>query len=320
MYEMHPALFLKTGCDNVLAPNSLARINMFDMIWEDILRASWSPLKGCLHAPFIMKMIEVVTQTRFEKPVKHPRYVPYWVDSSNPAARTKRAPAGSGGPASSDEPPPQPPHHDSSSPTADASRPMDHSGRGRGQGQGLGQGRRLFIRLAKSITGAFAMCCNRAIEESMHRRRTEALHEDFCCYATSTGHPLPPGPPPPPTPTYPENLNEWHQQEYGVPFITPEDEVEEFEDSFYTLAPPPLPYSGQGPIPGDPRPPGPGHFTPSPYPSQGPIPGDLRPSGSNYHHPPPPHYQGLSSASGFPSGDEPPQDSSFAEDMMRTFL
>jgi hypothetical protein len=25
--------------------------------------------------PFIMKMIEVVTQTRFEKPVKHFRYV-----------------------------------------------------------------------------------------------------------------------------------------------------------------------------------------------------------------------------------------------------
>jgi hypothetical protein len=85
----------------LLAPNSLACINVFDMIWEEILRASWSPLKGCLLAPFIMKMIEVVTQTHFEKPVKHSRYVPYWVDSSNPATRTKRTPLGSGGPASS---------------------------------------------------------------------------------------------------------------------------------------------------------------------------------------------------------------------------
>ena len=78
------------------------------------------------------------------------------------------------------------------------------------------------------------------------------------------GHPLPPRSPPPPTFAYPENLNEWHQQEYGVPFVTPEDEAEELDDSFYTLAPPP--YSGQGPIPGDPRPPGPGHFPPPPYP------------------------------------------------------
>jgi hypothetical protein len=63
-------------------------------------------LKGCLHAPFIMKMIEVVTQVQYEKPVKHSRYVPYWVDSSNPVAWSKRAPARSGGPASSNEPPP----------------------------------------------------------------------------------------------------------------------------------------------------------------------------------------------------------------------
>jgi hypothetical protein len=200
-----------------------------------------------------MKMIEVVTQTRFEKLVKHSRYVPYWVDSSNPAARTKRAPSGSRGPASFDEPPPQPPHHESSHTTA-ASRPMDLSGRGSGQGQGWGQG--LFIRLAKGIFGAFSMCRDRAIEESVHRRRTDRLHEDFHCYAAATCHPLPPGSPPPPTPTFPANLNEWHQQEFGVPFITPEDEAEEFDDSYYTSAPPPPPpYSGQGPFPGDPRPP-----------------------------------------------------------------
>jgi hypothetical protein len=85
------------------------------------------------------------------------------------------------------------------------------------------------------------MCRNRAIEESVHRRRTKALHENFRRYAASMGHPLPSGSPLPPTPTYPENLNEWHQQEYGVPFITPKDEAEEFDDSYYTSSPPPPP-------------------------------------------------------------------------------
>jgi hypothetical protein len=214
-----------------------------------------------------MKMIKVVTQTRFEKPVKHSRYVPYWVDSSNPAARTKWAPSGSGGPTSSDELPPQPPHHESSSRVAAASRPMDRSRRGSGQGRGRGRG--LFIRLAKGIFGAFAMCRDRAIEESMHWRRSDRLHEDFRHYAAATGHPLPPGSPPPPTPTFPANLNEWHQQEFGAPFITPEDEAEEFDDSYYTSAPPPPhppPYLGQGPIPGDPMLSGSGHFPPHPYP------------------------------------------------------
>jgi hypothetical protein len=45
----------------LLTPNNIARLNVFDMIWEEILRASWSPLKGCLHVPYIMKMIEAIT-------------------------------------------------------------------------------------------------------------------------------------------------------------------------------------------------------------------------------------------------------------------
>jgi hypothetical protein len=309
----------------LLAPNSLARINVFDMIWKEIIRASWSPLKGCLHAPFIMKMIEVVTQTHFEKHVKHSRYVPYWVDSSNPAAHTKWAPSGSGGPASSDEPPPQPPHHPSSSRAAATSRPIDRSGRGSGPGQGRGRCRGLFIRLAKGLLGVFAMCRTQAVEESVRRRRTDRLHEDILRYAAETGHPLPPRSPPPPAPTFPADLNEWHQQEFGVPFITPEDEVKDNDDPFYTLDPPhpPPPYSGQGPTPGDPRSSGSSHYPPPPYPGSGPIPGDTWPSGSGYHHhpppPPPPHHR-TSSASGFSAGDEPPRDSSLEEDMMRTFF
>jgi hypothetical protein len=60
----------------LLAPNSLARINVFDRIWEEIIRASWSALRGCLHAPFIMKMIEVVTQTHFENQSNTPATYP----------------------------------------------------------------------------------------------------------------------------------------------------------------------------------------------------------------------------------------------------
>jgi hypothetical protein len=141
---------------------------------------------------------------------------------------------------------------------------MDRSDRGRGQVWGWGQGRGLFVCLAKGIAGVFAMCRSQAIEESVHRRRTKALHEDFQGFVASMGHPLPPRSPPPLTPAYPENLNEWHQQEYGVPFVTPEDEADEFDDSFYTSAPPPCP--GPGPIPGDP---GPSRF--------------------GHHHPPPPY-------------------------------
>jgi hypothetical protein len=123
---------------------------------------------------------------------------------------------------------------------------MDRSGRGSDLGQGWGRGWGFFIRLAKGLLGVFAMCRTWAVEESVRRRRTDRLHEDFLCYAAETGHPLPPGSPPPPAPTFPANLNEWHQQEFGVAFITPEDEVEDYDDPFYTPDPPhpPPPYSG----------------------------------------------------------------------------
>jgi hypothetical protein len=155
------------------------------------------------------------------------------------------------------------------------------------------------------------------IDESVHRRRTEALHEDFHHYAASMGHSLSPRSLSPLTPAYPENLNKWHHQEYGVPFVTLEDEAEEFDDSFYTSTPPP-PYLGQGLIPGDPRTSDSSHFPPPPYPGPGPIPSDLRPSDSGYNPPPP--YQGPSSSSGFPSGDESPRESSFGEDIMHAFF
>jgi hypothetical protein len=45
-----------------MKPNSSESLNVFDMIWQEIILVACFPLKGCLHAPFIMKMIEVLTQ------------------------------------------------------------------------------------------------------------------------------------------------------------------------------------------------------------------------------------------------------------------
>jgi hypothetical protein len=59
-----------------MKPNNSESINVFDMIWQEIIHAACFPLKGCLHAPFIMKMIEVVTQFRFEKGTRHLSYTP----------------------------------------------------------------------------------------------------------------------------------------------------------------------------------------------------------------------------------------------------
>jgi hypothetical protein len=44
-----------------MKPSSSESINVFDMIWQEIIHTACFSLKGCLHAPFIMKMIEVVT-------------------------------------------------------------------------------------------------------------------------------------------------------------------------------------------------------------------------------------------------------------------
>jgi hypothetical protein len=59
-----------------MKPNSTESLNVFDMIWQEIIHASCFPLKGCLHAPFIMEMIEVVIQFRYEKGTRHLSYTP----------------------------------------------------------------------------------------------------------------------------------------------------------------------------------------------------------------------------------------------------
>jgi hypothetical protein len=105
-----------------MKPNNRVRLNVFDMIWQEIIHASCSPLKGCLHTPFIMKMIEMVTQIRYEKGTKHIPYTPFWIDPNNPTSRMKKTLAGSGDQTPAD------PSHPSSSRGASAPCPMDQGG------------------------------------------------------------------------------------------------------------------------------------------------------------------------------------------------
>ncbi|WVZ60811.1 hypothetical protein U9M48_010787 [Paspalum notatum var. saurae] len=64
--------------------------SIFDVIWNEILVTSWTPTKSCSHAPYIMRMIEVVAKKRFVKDVPHRSYAPLWIDLSNPSRRSRR--------------------------------------------------------------------------------------------------------------------------------------------------------------------------------------------------------------------------------------
>jgi hypothetical protein len=131
-----------------MKPNSSESINIFDMIWQEIIHAACFPLKGCLHAPFIMKMIEVVTQFRYEKGTRHQSYIPFWIDPNNPAGRLRKAPSSSRA-------------HTSAGPAAAAGASRPSPGRGsptpRGHGRGRGRGRGMGARLAHGIA-AFFLC------------------------------------------------------------------------------------------------------------------------------------------------------------------
>jgi hypothetical protein len=121
-----------------MKPDSSERLNVFDMIWQEIIHASCSPLKGCLHAPYIMKMIEVVTQIRYEKGTIHLSYTPFWIDPNNPASRMKKAPVSSR-------------EQTSAGPIHPSSAHGTPTPRGCGRGHGLG------ARLAHGIA-AFSPC------------------------------------------------------------------------------------------------------------------------------------------------------------------
>jgi hypothetical protein len=207
-----------------MKPNSSERINVFDMIWQEIIHAACFPLKGCLHAPFIMKMIEVVTQFRFDKGTRHQSYTPFWIDPNNPAGRLRKAPSSSRG-------------HTSAGPSAGAgagaSRPSPGCGSPTpcGRGRGRGRGRGMGARLAHGFAAFFSMCRNIAADVHEVARRQRETDDNLRRQASALGTPFAPRSPDVPLHPPPPDVNEWYQQAYGVPFSTADD-VEEEETYF----------------------------------------------------------------------------------------
>src|SRR5688500_14191636 len=93
--------------------------------------------------PFIMKMIEVVTQFRYENGTRHLSYTPFSIDLNNPAGRLRKAPAIS---------------HEQAA--AGPSRPSPGRGSPIPRGRGRGRGRDMGARLAHGIAAFFSMCKN----------------------------------------------------------------------------------------------------------------------------------------------------------------
>ena len=93
-----------------MQPNKTQCINVFDLIQQDIIYVLFYPSKGCIHAPLIMKTIEVVSQTYFEKETHLSPYTLYQIVPANLSRRLKGAPAKAARhDYSSDEPTPMPP-------------------------------------------------------------------------------------------------------------------------------------------------------------------------------------------------------------------
>jgi hypothetical protein len=209
-----------------MKPNSSESINVFDMIWQEVIHAACFPLKGCLHAPFIMKMIEVVTQFRYEKGTRHLSYTPFWIDPNNPEGRLRKAPSSSRGPDATGPSRPSPGH---GSPTP--------RGRGRCRGRGRGMG----ARLTHGIAAFFSMCKNISSDVHELARRQRETDDNLRRQASSMGMPFAPRSPDVPLHPPPPEINEGHQQAYGVPFMSPEDdeEDEEYFDDREQFAPPP---------------------------------------------------------------------------------
>jgi hypothetical protein len=183
-----------------------------------------------------MKMIEVVTQFRYDKGTRHQSYTPFWIDPNNPAGRLRKAPSSSRAHTS-----PGP----SAGPAAAAgvSRPSPGRGsptpRGRGHGRGRGRGRGMGARLAHGIAAFFSMCRNISADVHELARRQRETDDNLRRQASTMGMPFAPRSPDVPLHPPPPEINEWHQQAYGVPFMSADDEEEAYFDDREQFAPPP---------------------------------------------------------------------------------
>jgi hypothetical protein len=232
-----------------MKPSSSESINVFDMIWQEIIHDACFPLKGCLHAPFIMKMIEVVTQFRYDKGTRHQSYTPFWIDPNNPAERLRKAPSSSRAHTSAGP---------SAGPAAAAGASRPSPGHGSPTSHGRGRGRGMGARLAHGIAAFFSMCRNISADVHELARRQRETDDNLRRQACTMGMPFAPRSPDVPLHLPPPEINEWHQQAYGVPFMSADDEEE--EEAYFNdreqFAPPPYHgdpgQSSSHPLPQDP--------------------------------------------------------------------
>jgi hypothetical protein len=87
------------------------------------------------------------------------------------------------------------------------------------------------------IAAFFSMCINISSDVHELARRQRETDDNLRRQASSMGMPFAPRSPDVPLHPPPPEINEWHQQAYGVPFMSPEDE--EYFDDREQLAPPP---------------------------------------------------------------------------------
>jgi hypothetical protein len=183
-----------------------------------------------------MKMIEVVTRFRYDKGTRYQSYTPFWIDPNNPAGRLRKAPSSSRTSTSAGP---------SVGPAAvvGASRPSPGRGsptpRCRGRGRGCGRG--MGARLAHGIAAFFSICRNIYADVHELARRQRETDDNLRRQASTMGMPFAPRSPDVPLHPPPLEINEWHQQAYGVPFMSADDEEEEeaYFDDCEQFAPPP---------------------------------------------------------------------------------
>ena len=97
-------------------------------------------------------------------------------------------------------------------------------------------------RLAHGIAAFFSMCRNISSDVHELARRQRETDDNLHRQASSMGMPFAPRSPDVPLHPPPPEINEWHQQTYGVPFMSAEDEEEEeeyFDDREQFVPPPP---------------------------------------------------------------------------------
>jgi hypothetical protein len=87
-------------------------------------------------------------------------------------------------------------------------------------------------RLGHGIAAFFSMCRNISADVHELARRQRETDDNLRCQASTMGMPFAPRSPDVPLHPPPPEINEWHQQAYGVPFMSAVDEEEEEEAYF----------------------------------------------------------------------------------------